>query len=376
MKYAWTVMISGLLMGLAGCMAHQGTPRAEAQRRWAETRGRVLNGVAEEQFNAGDLLEPRLLMARVAIEQGKFVDADEHLKQAASKDPNQPRIVYLQAIVEERREHYPEALKLYERAGELDSKNQAYLLATVEVMVRLDRAEEALALLESKLPTMDPTAGLYSAAGKVATLVEKHDKAAMYYSRAHALWPDNNEIQSQLAKAYYFSGQHAQAVRELEELVARTKDETPTWVLSMLGQSYLADQQASKAKEIFTQLTSKEPRVASHWVGLAKAALAAGDATRAMASARAAIALDPAQAEASVVLGYVLLKQGQNQKANSMLVGAARLHPDNPTLLCLLGRSYDALKQHEQALKCYKAAAAIQPGNRFAQMLATDSAQP
>ena len=39
----------------------------------------------------------------------------------------------------------------------------------------------------------------------------------------------------------------------------------------MLGQSYLADQQASKAKEIFTQLTSKEPRVASHWVGLAKA---------------------------------------------------------------------------------------------------------
>lgn len=393
MKCVWSMMVTGLLVGLAGCMAHQETSKVEAQRRWADTRGRVLSSVAEDQFNTGDfesarrsasdslklapdLLEARLLMARVAIEQAKYGEADEHLKLAAEKHPDESRIPYLQAIVEERRERYPEALKLYEKAQELDPKNPAYVLATAEVLVRLDRAADALALIESKLTTMDPTAGLYSAAGRLATLVEKHDRAVQYYSRATALWPDNLDIRTQLAKAYYFSGQFTQAISELESLTARAKDDAPVWMQTMLAQSYLADRQAPKAKAVFTELTRREPRVANHWVGLAKSALDTGDTARAMLSAREALALDPAQADAAIVLGYVLLKDGQNQRANTMLVNVTRKHPDNATLLCLLGRSYDALGQHEQAVKCFKAASSQQPGDLFAKMLAAGPPTP
>ena len=386
MKHAWMVMM-GLLVASAGCATHQQS-KAAAELRWSETRGKVLLSVAEEQFDTGDfdnakssasealamspnLVGAHLLLARVAIEQTRYADAEEHLKVAEESRPDDARVAYLLAVVEERREHYPQALKLYEKARALDPKNPACVLASVEVMVRMDRPAEALALIEGKLTSMDPTAGMYVAAGRLATMVGRHDRAAVHYAQARSLLPEDAELQAQLAKAYFFSGQHDLAIRELEMITGQTKEPGPVWMRTMLGESHLAAGQASKAKAVFIDVTRREPRVAHHWANLAKAALESNDLSRASLSSREALAIDPSQADAAVVLGYVLLRQGQGEQAKAMLLGMARTHPENATVLCLLGRSYQVLGQQDRAAKCFGAALALEPNNPVMRRLAS-----
>lgn len=171
------------------------------------------------------------------------------------------------------------------RRRSLDPKNPAYVLSSAELMVRLDRASDALALIESKLTTLDPTAGMFCAAGKIAMLLNQHEKAANYYAKARGLSPDDTDIQAQLAKAYFFAARFPMAIRELEDLLSKSPDKSQPWMKTMLAESYLADNQPAKAKTIFAELTRSQPQSATNWAGLAKSSLAADDFARASVAA-------------------------------------------------------------------------------------------
>ncbi len=75
-------------------------------------------------------------------------------------------------------------------------------------------------------------------------------------------------------------------------------------------------------------------------------------------------------------MGYVLLHQGKSEQANKVLAHASLQHPRNPTLMCLLGRSYQALGQRDKAVKCYQAALTLQPDSAFTRMLASSGEAP
>jgi len=308
-------------------------------------------------------------MARVCISQGKYAEADEYLRAAAQESPKDARIAYMMGVTQEQRGRPEEALALFEKARALEPSNPAHLLASAEMLVALHRPPEALELVESRLSSMDPTVGLCKAAGDLATLVGRHDRAAEHYSKAVSLAPEDLELQAGLGKAHFFAGHHQQAAAILNRLAGKKEYADCVWLLTMLGESHLAAGRPQEAKACFVRTTELAPKEAANWVNLAKAALECQDVPRAVLSAGEALRLDPHGADASTILGYALLKQGMAGPANQVLREATRAHPEQAVLHCLLGRSYGILGQKDEARQCYETTLRLDPENAAARQL-------
>ena len=380
-----TALVVVAAVGLVGCTSHK-QAKLEANQRWSDTRAGVQLALGEDQFEIGDLdsarssaaealsLSPNmtsamLLMARVAIEKSRYVEADQLLESAYEQEPKRAEVSYLMGVVQERRGNHDKALTLYERARALSPGEAAYVLASAEVLVAMERPVEGLELLESKLPTMNPVASIYSTAGELAMLAGKPGRAVAHYTQARFLAPGNLEIQANLAKAYFFSGQYDPSATIMKRLSQEKDYADSPWLGTMLGESYLMLGQPKQAKACFARMTVLEPRQQRHWVNLAKAALECRDLPRAVLSAQQALRLVPADPEASSVLGYALLVQGEPEAAKKVLAGAIRAHPDRSMLRCLLGRSHSALGEADQATQCYLAALRMDPDSVLAKQL-------
>lgn len=79
-------------------------------------------------------------------------------------------------------------------------------------------------------------------------------------------------------------------------------------------------------------------------------------------SCEAAIADDPAHAEAHHLLGVVCLDLGRHEAALGALRRAVGLNPRNPHAHYHLGNALQALSRHAEAAPCYRAALALAPG--------------
>lgn len=379
---------------LAGCPTAktQSEAKVEAYQRWYATRAGILLNVGEEQFIVGDLdaagasasealaLQPDLvpaqaLLARVNIEKGNYVKAARQLESAIELAPQNGQLQYLLGVTYEKRREYESALNLYQKARALAPENPAYILASAEMLVQLGQPAEGLALLESKLSSIDPTVGIYKAAGELALLAGQPRRAVEHYSQASMLAPGDVEVLEGLAKANFFAGRHKEAVSVMHEL--RTKDnyDQQAWVHTLLGNAYMACERPRDAKASFERAIELEPSVAEHWVNLAKAALACNDTHRTVLAANQALALKSDLVDATVLLGYGLLADGRVNQARDVLAAAARKHPTQAMLQCLLGRSYSALGDQAQARRCYEVALSIEPNNPIAQQLLA-SARP
>lgn len=110
---------------------------------------------------------------------------------------------------------------------------------------------------------------------------------------------------------------------------------------------------------------------AAEWRQRGNAALAQGRLHDAADCYRQAAAADPADAEARVNLGYVLLEQGALLEAADMLSQAVELAGERPGLVAdaqfLLGRAHRLQGQDERAAAGFRAALAARPG--FAEAL-------
>jgi len=377
---------------MVGCAGPHDEAKAEAYQRWYDARAGVLLSTGEDRFRTGDLegaagnarealsMSPqndqaRMLLARVAIEKGSFNRALEYLGELAERTPEDDRVPYLQGVVHERLGRYEQALRSYEKARAIDPTNPGYVAAAAEVLVALDRADEALGLVETKLPVLEETAAVHVLAGDLAMLVGRPDRASGHYRHARRLDPTDSEILEKLARSLFFTGEYKRAAMYLTDLVGHEPYEQCVWAYMMLGDACLAlgrNTQAKAAYQRVTELAGDQPK---GWVNLATASLACNDLPRAVLSARRALRLDSGSAEAGAVLGYALLAQGKSQEARRILTEAAERHPNDPMLQCLLGRSYSAMGRTDEALTYYRATLKLDPDNLVAREMVSQLTQ-
>jgi len=392
MRCSAVVMILSAALATVGCAPSHEQAVDDSHQRWYDARAGVLITSGEAQFRTGDMdaaaasgrealslapdmIHARMLLARVAIEKGRFTEAIEHLAEIGRREPEDARVPYLQAVVDERRGRYQQALRLYDKARALDSGNPAYVVAAAEVLVALNRADEALGLVEAKLTNIDESADVYVLAGDLAMLVGRPDRACGHYRQARYLNPTDNETLEKFAKAVFFAGDYARAATRLKDLAKREPYHEYVWVHTMLGEAALAAGRPREAKAAYQRVTELAETDPKAWVNLATASLACNDLSRAVLSARRALRLDAQSAEASAVLAYALLAQGKSAEAQQMLIKAARTHPSDPMLACLLGRSYSAMGRTDEALAHYQITLRLDPDNFIAREMVSQLTQ-
>ncbi len=380
-------MVIGLLCGCQHPLRLKNEGKTQAYERWSQARARVTTGVAEEHLKVEqlekaeasarealalhqDYVPARLVLAKVLLRQGNYAGAIEELRIVEVMKSNDPEVAYLVGTAQEKRGELQEALKAYQKARALDPSSDAYVAASVEVLVQMNQPARALELLEARLSRRDASAGLLGLAGEVASMMGLHKQAAGYFQACLDAAPDSPSAREGAAKSHFFAGNYAEAL----ELLGTLRDqpeyrEKASWVHLMIGDCHMTLNHPQKARDAYQEAAGIEPQAGRVWASLAKAALALGDVPGATRAARQAVSLGAEGVEASLVLAYGLRQQGDVRGAIELLDAADRKHPNNATVLCMLGRCYENIGRSDEAASCYLKVLRGDPNHALARRL-------
>ncbi len=360
--------------------------QVDAQRRWYRARATMILSVAKEQLKVGDLdkagssaiealsMDPnnvpaRLLLGKVLIEQGSYKAASAELTQACRIEVDNAEAAYLLGVAMEKQGKLVEALDTYLRSYELDDSSLEPIRAACEVMVAMGQVDRARQTVETYLSRADGDAAMYELAGRLADMRGDYAGAAHYYQQALDFDTGNLPYREALGRCLFLSGRYGPAAETLGELTAERDYDPPLWIFTMLGDCHIALNQPRQARAAYKEASERAPQVPALWSKLARAHLASGDHQRAVLSARQALQLDPKLLDASMVLGYALLKGDRAEQAVQALQAARANHPANGTVHCLLGRAHAAAGRPAEARRCYQQALRVEPGNQVARQL-------
>ncbi|KKK54302.1 hypothetical protein LCGC14_3086100, partial [marine sediment metagenome] len=164
-------------------------------------RAKIMYGLAEDRFAAGDLEEARdkaaeavglsekfvparVLLGKVYIEQGHYGLACHELERALEVIPQNSRVLYLLGVAQEKQGMIEAALVNYRLSHAVDNSNLDAVMAAAEVLASDGRIRQAQLYIESYMDIAGAHAGMYEIAGRLAMLQKQYEQSAAYYQKA------------------------------------------------------------------------------------------------------------------------------------------------------------------------------------------------
>ncbi|MAE60595.1 MAG: hypothetical protein CMJ49_04460 [Planctomycetaceae bacterium] len=349
-----------------------------AVERWMQTRANLMYGVARQAFEVGELdksertcrgvlaeeplnLPFLKLWARIQIERGQLEPAMATLNHAAAVNEEDSETHYLLGLVNQRWQRYDEALLSYRKSYVFEPENVRGLLAVTEMLVKLDRVDEAIEGLEAKLVYFEYNAAVRVALGRIHALRGENTQAIHYYREASLLSPDDLQITEHLSRALLSDGQHANAIDYLTQLLADESYAQRRDIRADLAEAYMATNNVAKARLIYLDLTREAPQIVDNWIKLGQAAWILGDDRRVAEAAERTIALDPDRYEGYLLRGMSTQKAGDVGEALAFFKRASELEPNNPLPLVLQGMGFEQAGQPAAAAEAYNQALRVAP---------------
>ena len=377
-----------VVLAATGCQKSVRESRLEADTRWHRMRSRITYAEAGEHLKAGRLAaaaskaqetltldgaftDARVLLGKIHIERGHYDQAIEELDRSCRELPpsKSAHAWYLLGVAQEKYGQLDQAFTSYQRSHSLDGTNMAAVTATAEVLVAMGQVRRAQLYLEIYIPKAAGETSMFELAGRLAVMQKEYDKAVGFYQRACDEDRKNLRYRESLGSAQFYGGHYAEAAETLKGLAEARAEQTPSWMHTMLGDSYMALGRAGEARRWYVSASESSPSTPEVWVNLAKVEMSLEDMPRAIMAARQALQLNVRHLDAVVLLGYALVREGKVDPAVRALTEAAKLHPGSVMVRCLLGRAYALGGEHAEALRCYSAALRLEPDNQMAKEL-------
>mgnify|MGYP005844823659 CR=1 FL=1 len=381
-------LAAAAVLAVTGCKTqsnHEKNVNA-AKDRYLELRSGLMLQMAQQQFDTGDIdlaekntkdaltvdpSNPRLLVlaARIAIERGQLERAYHLLNLAIEKDPKATDPHYYQGIVHQRWQQYEKAHAAYQKAYDIRPDNAGYLMAMAEMLVAMNKADEALALLEDKLVYFDQHSGLRVAVGQLYQARGDYAKAASFFEQASLLRPEDLKLKEDLALAWIAGGSNDKAVTLLRELLEHADYKDRTDLRRALAGVYLHQKRNHDARDLFMQITRAEPTAIEDWLRLAQTNWALKDLGGTIIAANRVMTLDPQRHEGYLLAGMVWQKRGRLDDALKMFDRAAEASPASATPLILRGIALEKAGRPEAAAEAYRLALVRDPADARATKL-------
>lgn len=400
------IALSAMLLG--GCAGKNKTVkewRGEANNRWLAMRSGMMLDMAQQAFDTGDLdraekelnqalaLDPgndrlQTLGGRIALERGRLEKAYHHFELAIKVDtpeedeledgvkPTNADARYFQAVVLQRWKRFDDALQRYTEAYEIKPDQPNLLMARCEMLVELERTDEAIDLLNEKLGYFDQSAGIRAMLGHIHMLQDRPDTAASYFTQASMLDPENLKIQEELTRAQFAAGQYREAAKNVVKLRQHPDLAQRVDLRRLEAQAYLKMGRTIDARRIYLDLTRTPDVSATDWITLGQMAWKDQDPGGALSAATRAIKLDPKRHEAYILAGMVWQKRGNVDEALRNFDLAADHAPDNAVPLILRGIALQKDGRTAAAADAYTQALQRQPGDTRALKLLKSVAVP
>lgn len=378
-----------VVLGLAGCQtpsSGHAKARGRAEARYLSMRSELFLEKSHGEFDTGNLEEAertlqqatavdpsnpslQLLAGRIALERGQLERSYHLFNRAIQIDPQQHKAHYYQGVVLQRWQQFDAAVVCYQRAYQLKPDNVAYLLAIGEMLVALDRADDALKLLTDKLTYFDTNAGMRLAIAQLHALQGRFEMAAEFFEQASILQPDDSSIQEELALARVAAGQVDEAIRILQQLLTEPDRRGRRDLHRVLANCYLMAGRTNDAKAVYFKLTRRDANDVEAWIKLAETCWVLRDLTGTLRAAGRVVALAPRRYEGYLLAGMVWKKRQSAPRALEMFDRAAAVAPSQTLPLILRGMTLEQNGRRDAAAKAYAKALRRQPDDKRAQRL-------
>ena len=383
------IPVSLLLLTLAGGCAQdakKATASQAATIQWNAARAGVMANLGKDQYESGNFekgrqsvdqamrLDPenasiRVLSARVAIEQGQLELAEKELRLARQFDPKNADADYLSGVVYQRWQKLDDAYEFYSHASDKAPANISYLMAKAEMLVAVDRAPEALKLLQEKVVYFEHSAAIRDAVGQLLVGQRKYAAGAEMLRQASVLTPDDLTMKEHLGVALYYAREYEDAATVLGRLVKEENYTRRSDLHATLGESLCELGKYRESRESFEVATRLDPGTAGLWLGLGKSALQLGDFRRAELALKKAVALDPTASEANLLMGYLRLRQGRLPEALAAFQKSGSAEAVDTLSLCMSGYVLEKLGRSDEAVQYYGKALKRNPNDELATKL-------
>lgn len=374
------------LSGGCGNNAKRPTPQQQANVQWNAARSGVMVGLAKDQYEAGEFdkakqtindalkLSPQsapayILAARVAIEQAQLEVAERDLRLAREFDPKNAEADYLCGVVYQRWQKPDLAYESYSHANEKAPSELAYLMARAEMLVSMERAPEALKLLQDRVVYFEHSAAIRDAVSQLLLQQKQYAAAVQMANEAAILTPDDVTIREHQGMAQFYAKQYDQAAITLSRLTTQDKFSKRADLFAALGECYDHLGQHREARDAFDTATKLDPSAAGIWLGLGKAAMQLNDMRRADLSLKKATALDPTNPECKLLLGYLRLRQERLPEALAAFRQVSDSPEADPVSLCMTGYVLQKLGHNDEAIRYYGRALKRNPNDELANKL-------
>lgn len=385
------LLANGLASGLSGCTGHGKTTSVGltlAHQRMAQIKSATHWEMANESYLAGDLeramdsvndslsLNPsvaksHILKGRILFEMGRLEESRDSLLRAEIIQPDTIEAVYFLGIVHERLTQYEEALAYYQRVAELDPAEAMYAVATAELLIDLDRTEEAEEYLKARSGVFGHNAGVQQTMGHLAMIRGEDEEAEAYFRTAWTLDSEQPAILEDLISAQMALGRFAEAEHHIGVLSEFEGYEDRRDIKRMHSRCLLELDRTMEAREILLELTAAKEGGSDVgvWLDLGAVSYTINDMSRLRQAGQKLVQLAPTRPEGYL---YRALWQRKHGDANAALatLRTGFEKATMPTEAHLLrGMIEHDLGMTAAAERSYEAAVAMDPESERAQLL-------
>jgi tetratricopeptide (TPR) repeat protein len=340
--------------------------------------------MANQAFHAGDLqkankhidysigLSPKVaksyvLKGRVMLEMGNLEKAAACFAEAEVHDAKSVDAAYFRGVLAERVARKEEALKWYMTAADLAPTDAQYCIAAAEMLIDLQRVDEADAFLRAKMDTFINNAGIKQVMGNIAMLRGDTKVAQELYSESRLLDPDNEAVIESLVRAQLANGDLAEAEVNLSKMLSNRGMAHRRDLLHMRADCLVHLDRPIEARDLYLQLTKDVDGAADvkAWRGLGQVAYLLRDTSRVRLCAARLVAIAPESPDGWMLRGLLNRRSGDLAAAKMSFEQAVRLGGQTEAYV-MLGSVQQDLGMHEEARASFRAAMDQEPSNPLA----------
>jgi len=315
------------------------------------------------QINSS-VVKSHVLRGRIMIEMGELGTAMKALHTAEGLDPEDSDAQYYLGIVFERLNRPEDAYVHFSQACELDDYNPAFAVAASEMLIDLDRIDEAKAYL-SALPMSQDNAGIRQTLGHIAMIERDAQSAVGYFKDARLLAPDDSGIVEDLVHAQMEARQFGNAEQNISALLKKPENADRRDLKILHAKAMMGTDRPVEARSIYQELLSTEDGQSDleSWIGLANASYVIDDLRTMRRAASRVVALSPGSPEGYTLWAMTHRKNGDHLDALASINNAISRAPGDASMYAFRAMIERDLYRMGDALASAAKAATMDPTN-------------
>lgn len=373
-----------LLLPLAGCLGGNDVTRDGANA--ASERISMLKAgtewqMAQQAFLAGDLdkalkkvdssleindtvTKSYVLRGRVLMEMGRMGEALTALMLAESYGPEDSEALYYLAMCYERLGETQDAHDAFVRASENDDMNPGYAVAAAEMLIEMERLDEARVFLQST-PTFEHHAGVRQTLGHIAMMQQEPAVAVRFFEEAQMLAPEDSQVQQDKIFALVEAGRFADAEADLHLLLAQDEYEDRRDLLHLRARCLVELSRPVEARTVFQKLTEGGEGAddVDAWIGLGNSAYLVSDDRSLRRAAGRVITMAPSQPDGHTLMALYHRRLGALEDALASIEQALDHDSQDASTHAFRGLILADLGEMIKSIEAFRIATELEPTN-------------